>query len=90
MSWSDVHQKYTQVGSKSITINGTLPRNEYAYLANHEIIDVQYGDILGKGEIPILINLKTGRELHSNRINYTPLETLFLRLNKYLIFNSLN
>ena len=58
-SWSAVHQKYTQVGSKSITISGTLPRNEYMYLADHEIIDVQDGDILGKGEISILISEKS-------------------------------
>ena len=47
-AWNDVHQKYTQVGSKTINLAGTFPKTEYIYLAGNKMIDVQYGDILGK------------------------------------------
>ena len=47
-TWADVHQKYTQVHTKTISITGTVPRPIYEPLADADMIDVQYGDILGE------------------------------------------
>ena len=48
-TWADVHQKYTQVHTKTINIpSGTVPRPMYVPLTDADMIDVQYGDILGE------------------------------------------